>query len=293
MTSLAAAAGIISLTKLIAYVRIEGFKLSIPQLTLEIQLVAALFRVGITSTDPIFAGLAFRGLAAHMTTTISFPLNFISLILLTLYWKEILEKSKIHITSFLTKLRVPFVIAIVFLYTVEITASLVRGIRATGLRNEQASATSGVIYTIFLLVVSVFFFVVGGQVIHRLRVSGELTGLKGVVSDKHSRRSASLWRVTVMLVLTGVFNLIWTSSFILAIFDSFFYTPGGFHLTWTLMYLGVLGGSLAQVAAVKWPFKHQLSFSFASCFRTERSADTSNISTESSEDLSARRSPQP
>lgn len=251
-TLMAAAAGVISMAKLIAYVRLEGFRLSIPQLTLEIQLAAALFRVGITSTDPIYAGLAFPAVAAHMTTTISFPLNFVSLILLTLYWQEILEKSKIHITSFLTKLRIPFIVASIILYVAEIIASLVRAIRF-GIKIEQASTISAAFYIIFLLSLSIFFFVVGGKVIYRLRISKKLTAMKGAVSQ-NSRRTSSLWRVTVMLVLTGVFNLIFISSFVIAVFDAFFYSPGGFHLSWTLMYLGVLGGSLSQVAAVKWPF---------------------------------------
>lgn len=253
-TLMTAAAGIISGAKLIGYVRQDGISLSIPIVSLSVQFAAALFRIGIVSIDPIYAGLSFGATAAHMTTTISFPLNFISMILLTMYWSEILDASKIRISSlrFLTKLRVPFVLACIILYAAEITATLGRAIRFS-IRIPVASTISGVLYIVFTLAASIFFFVYGGRVIHRLLKTSSLTNIRGSSTETSSRTNASLRRLTIMLVVTGLFNLIFITAFVIAVFESFFYTPVGFHLSWTLMYLGILGGSISQVSAVKWP----------------------------------------
>jgi hypothetical protein len=272
-TLAAAAAGIISGAKLIGYVRVEGVRLSIPQVTLAIQFVAALWRISIVSLDPIYAGLVFGAFSAHMTTTLHFPLNFISLMLLTMYWSEVLDASKIRITQFLTKLRVPFIVACIILYAAEIFAALVRAIRF-GIRIGVASTISAVLYIIFMLTASIFFFIYGGRVIRRLYDSGSLTNIKGA-QNQNMKRDATLQRLTFMLVATGIFNIVFISAFVIAVFESYFYTPVGFHLSWTLMYIGVLGGSICQVAAVKWQFENTKTSTDAPSGRVHLSGATS------------------
>lgn len=252
-TLLCAASGVVAGAKLIGYVRNDGVQLTIPQLTLGLQFIAALFRIGIVSTDPIYAGNAFNSVSAHMTSTISFPINFVTLLLLAMYWSEILDASKIRFTSFLNRLRIPFIIACVILVIAEIVSTLLRAIRF-GIKVSVATTVAAVIYVIFMLAVTIFFFVYGARVIQRLRQSKALTNIKGAM-NKSSRRNKSLRRLTVMLLVTGIFNIIFIIAFVIAAVESFFYTPTGFHLSWTLMYIGVLGGSLTQVIAVKWPFR--------------------------------------
>jgi hypothetical protein len=250
-TLMCAVAGSLAGAKLIAYVRIQGIKATVPQVTLGIQFFAALFRISLTSTDPIYAGFFFNGAAAHMTTTIHFPLNFITILLLALYWNEMLNESRIHVTQFLTKLKIPFIIACILLIGFELFSTLLRALPYTGFRVAWASTIAAVLYIVFMLTMSVLFFVFGFKVIRRLKNARETSNMKG----GEAKSDASLRRLTYMIVTTGFFNLVFISAFFIAAVDSAFYHPRGFHASWTLMYLGLLGASISQVAAVKWPEK--------------------------------------
>lgn len=69
-TLAAVAAGSLAGAKLIGYVRVEGFRLNIPQVTLWVQLVAALFRAPVVAIDPIYSGLYMNATGLHMTSTV-------------------------------------------------------------------------------------------------------------------------------------------------------------------------------------------------------------------------------
>lgn len=71
-TLMAATAGSLAGGKLIAYIRLQGVSATVPQVTLGVQFFAALFRIGIVSIDPIYAGLNFGATEAHMTSTVRY-----------------------------------------------------------------------------------------------------------------------------------------------------------------------------------------------------------------------------
>lgn len=170
-----------------------------------------------------------------------------------MYWSEILGQSKIYITSFLGKLRIPFIIASIFIVIVEIVTSLIRAIPALwrlGLRATIATAVSAIVYIIFALVISAFFFIFGIRVLRRVRESAKSYNVHGAGSEN----SASLNRITGLLVGSALFNALFLLGFILAAIDSFFWNPVGQTVGLTLIALGVLGSSITQVAAVKFPY---------------------------------------
>lgn len=197
------------------------------------------------------------------------------MLLLAMYWSEILDKSKIHITSFLSRLRVPFILASIFVTGVEICTTIIRAVRI-GVRVSVASTIAAVVYIIFMTTISVFFFAFGAKVIRRIQESAKSVN----ISTGSSRQTASLRRITALLVSSGVFNIVFITAFIIAAVDSFFYTPVGFTLSWSLMYVGILGGSLTQVMAVK--FRHPNSGGSIPAAGTSNAATTSGSSTHNS-----------
>jgi hypothetical protein len=270
-TLLAAAAACLALAKLIAYARTEGIKANVPQLILLTQFLSSQLRCLIFALDPIYSGLLFNSVAAHMTITVRFslprgiihhgqanprysqihiPFNFISLLLLAMYWSEILNESKIYFTSFLSRLRIPFILASIFIVLVEIATSVIRAAPAlwrAGLKANTATAVSAIVYMIFAITISAFFFVYGIKVIRRIKESSRSANVHG------AGQTASLQRITGLLVGCAVFNAIFVIGFVMAAIDAFFWQPIGQTAGLTIIAIGILGSSLTQVAAVKFP----------------------------------------
>lgn len=62
----------VAITKLVALWRLESIRLQPTQIILGLHLIASIFRMVYIALDPIYAGLLFNGVAAHMTATVRF-----------------------------------------------------------------------------------------------------------------------------------------------------------------------------------------------------------------------------
>lgn len=88
MSLLSGATATVALYKIIVFVKVQGVRLSVPQLTLLALFVGSTFRCAYTAVDPIYMNYAGTlGFQGHMMASIHFPINVITTLLLALYWK--------------------------------------------------------------------------------------------------------------------------------------------------------------------------------------------------------------
>jgi hypothetical protein len=224
---LSAAVAISALTKLIAYVRTFGFQLSVPQLCLTILAVTNTFRTVYHCLDPVYFGYAMNGAGAHMTSTISIPANIIATLLVAFYWAELLDRNKVQVSTFLSRMRIPFVIVSVLVTLVEIASS---ALRASPLPNLGfMTIFSVILYVLVVTVSTVFFATTGTRVLLYIRKSSGMGSLR----EEDKVTSRRLIRKAAMLLLTAsAFNVIWVVGLLLAGVPAFFWVPRGQYSTY-------------------------------------------------------------
>lgn len=244
--SLAAICCAVSLTKLIAFWRVEGLRATTPQLILALHCLASLLRLAYLALDPIYAGLLFNGVAAHMMATITFPFYPISTLLLILTWKEAVDESLSRFAVFLPKLKIPFAILSVILMSAELIASSLRAARAVSIAGS--TAVLSILYVAVLGLLTFCFFFMGVRVL--LRLAALSVDDSSVAAKTYRGR---LIRLAVLLVLNSLCSSLYIVGFIMASVEYFAYSPVGFHVCWSLAWSGLMLGTLTQCAVIRMP----------------------------------------
>lgn len=104
-----------------------------------------------------------------------------------------------------------------------------------------------IVYACILSSFSLIFFIGGYRVLKQLR-------LVSTPQDSETRESlGQLVKMTAFLIASGVCNFVFILGFIISAVESFAYSPVGFHVCWSILYLGLLSGSLVQCLAVRMP----------------------------------------
>lgn len=104
-----------------------------------------------------------------------------------------------------------------------------------------------ILYACILSSFSLIFFVGGYRVLQQLR-------LVSTPQDDEIRESRGrLHKMTTFLIASGACNFVFILGFVLSAVESFAYSPLGFHVCWSVLYLGLLSGSLVQCLAVRMP----------------------------------------
>lgn len=130
-----------------------------------------------------------------MCNTTHVALSCICCLLLALKWRELLLRSKLQVTVFLTTFKYPFFAVATFMFLFEFIASAFRGHWYSLTPINEASWSMLVIMAV---TVSVLLLVSGGQI---------LMHLKNAVGSK--RRIFQLSWTTFMIMGSGIFLLIW------------------------------------------------------------------------------------
>jgi hypothetical protein len=245
-TLISVGTGALALAKYALFIRNLGLQLTIPQIILLIHFLASLFRAIIIALDPIYAGQLFVGYQAHMVSTISLPSLFVATLLLSLYWKESMDRSRVQVNKCLGSMKIPFFILSGIMILVEVINSVLRAVRI-GILGVMTTLTA-VLYIVVLLTLSLIFFVVGVKILLKLRRSDAMINL-----TRHSRSKLRLWRLTIFLVVSGMFNIVFIIGWVLGAFEFFLYSPVGFHVFWTMLYASLILSTLTQVLAIKAP----------------------------------------
>jgi hypothetical protein len=270
----------LALAKLIAYIRIFGFELSIAQTSLAIHAVVNMYRLIYSAVDPLYAGRYLDGFAAHSLPTLTWPFPIITTLLISLYLRELLSKmtmkGNVRIANFLTNMRIPFIIISIVLLGLEVATSALRATRASTLNVLTFIVAAA--YFICASSMAVFFIVTGSRVVgQQLRAAALRNGSTSDAVKGKPRKSKVRWSfkaVKYILVAAGFLLLFCLSLIGLAItvrcsltisvpakimshsecpLQPLFYHPIGHYTVWTMVWVSLYGISFAQIAAFKTP----------------------------------------
>lgn len=225
-TLFSAAVAVAALTKLIAYVAVFGAQISVPQVCLALLALVNMFRTTYCAIDPVYFGLVMNGHAAHMTSTITIPANIIATLLVAFYWSELLDRNNVQVNTFLSRMRIPFIILSLLVTAVEIASSALRTSPNPNL--DFMTIFAAVLYVLIVTASTIYFAITGTKVLLYIRRSSKMGNLR----EEDKLTSQRLIRKAALLLLTAsVFNIIWVIALLLAGVPTFFWTPRGQYST--------------------------------------------------------------
>jgi uncharacterized protein YjeT (DUF2065 family) len=181
------------------------------------------------------------GFQAAILVSFHFPSNMITLLLLALYWKELLDQKKVTVAVFLSRMSIPFIIVSIIAVIGEMVST---SLRATELGSlTVVIVITGVIYLSISLIVTLIFFIFGIQVILRMRSSAKATNSMSTKSKNRIRRT------TAYVMVAGALSFLW----FIGNFGVNQGRPESFIASWTLQYFSAYAGGLSHVIAVRFP----------------------------------------
>lgn len=159
-----------------------------------IDLVANFMRLWFVTVNPYYtSGFDYTFTTICAQTHVA--LTVVCTLLLALKWRELLLKTKLHVTLFLTIFKWPFIIGGLLIFVFNFIAAALRG-HWYDLSTVAKVATSCLIIIAFLC--AVVLFISGIQI---------LMQLKYAVGTK--RRIWNLSQTTFLILISGVFLLLW------------------------------------------------------------------------------------
>lgn len=159
-----------------------------------IDLVANLMRFWFVAVNPFFlSGFDYTWTTICSATHV--PLSMICTLLLALKWRELLLKTKLKVTLFLTTFKWPFLIIASCLFLLEFIASALRGHWYNSTKITQVSIS---ILIVNAFVIATLLFISGIQI---------LVHLNRAVGSK--RRIWTLSRTTFLILFSGLGILLW------------------------------------------------------------------------------------
>lgn len=167
--------------------------------------------------------------------------------LVGLYWSELLQSNQVTMTHFLTRFRYVFFVITALSFIAEIASSV---LRATVANFVAAATIIGLIYFAFTIAMTAVFFYNGVKVLQFVRLSATASNPR---LNSPNKEEKTLQRTSIYLVCSGLFNLVWLSGLCMAAVTSFSNTGFGFFSSMTTMWVGISGGALTQVLALKMP----------------------------------------
>lgn len=225
---LTTAASSIALMKLIAFLTVRGRKISLAIVLLSIEFATNLWRLIYFSLDPVYLGRLFAGPTAHGLSSITWPVGSITMLLVGMYYQEVLSSTKLQISDNVKRLQKPFLIITLVIVCLEIASSSVRASRV-GTLYVLVYITTGY-YILASTVLGVYFCVIGARVLSYFKKSQEKFNTKSKARRKTTKR------VTIFLLATAGCAFLTTVGYILCAVPSF-WTPVGHYIAWrTLNY---------------------------------------------------------
>jgi hypothetical protein len=229
--------------KLFLLISDKGFQLSIGQIVLWLNLLCLMLRVAWLASNPFAAYGGTPFLWVQFGTTFPFAFCISGALLITLYWHEMIQRAGHHINLFLSKMLIPFFIAVAILFMIEIATVIVRGLSAT---IPVVIVVDSILYAIIVLFLLIFF------IITKIRLSREFERLNKSLNLEKGRKLAVASNIVVGI---GSVMVLWLAALIFLAAGKYFWTPAGFTITWVVMLTAMTVLCLLQVLLIRVPFR--------------------------------------
>jgi len=221
----------------------KGFQLSIAQMVLVLNLLCLLIRAVWLCSNPFGAYRTTLLLWVQFGMTFPFALSFCGIILLVLYWHEMIARTGPQINQFVSRMLGPFLFCCGLVLGVEIATSVARGL---GVVIPILTAINAAIYAILALSLLIFFIVT------KIRLSKEFERLNKKLNAQKGKR---LTLASNIIIGIGIVMVCWIIALIILAAGPFFWTPLGFMIIWIVLLVGMNVMCLLQILLIRAPYR--------------------------------------
>jgi hypothetical protein len=181
-----------------------------------IDALANFMRLWYICINPFFVN-KFAYTWTTMCSSTHMALSIICTLLLALKWRELLQRTKLHVTVFLDTFKWPFIIASTLIFLVELISSALRG---HWFDISKLSLASWSFLIIMAFLVTTVLFVSGYQILSHL---GTAIGSR--------RRVLQLSSTTILILCSGFFIFLWGLFQMIFLIRTFHLLKGSIKLT--------------------------------------------------------------
>jgi len=167
-------------------------------------------------------------------------MEVITLLLITFYLFTLIDNSK-KVDIFLGNFNIPFIIIGLIILLQEIVGGIFR-INSLSIYVSVTIIINAILYLVIYIPSIIFFYVIGFMV---LRVTRTLP-------DSLSKK---IRKLTIRILISGIFQLLWLVPIVLTITDYLFLTPESYITIWFLLIFLLLISSAIQLSALDIPPK--------------------------------------
>lgn len=161
-------------------------------------------------------GLTFD---AYFFRSITWPVNIITLLLVGMYYQEVLTSNKLHVADNVQRFKIPFIVITILILILEIVSSSIRASRVGTLYVLVYITTA--YYAVANLILGIYYTVIGSKVLRYFKKSAAEFN---VTTSRHNRDTMT--RVTIFILVTSVCAFATVIGYIMAA-TPFFWTPVG------------------------------------------------------------------
>jgi len=222
------------------FIKRKSFNFNVAQCTLMVHILSNGIRTVILFIDPIFSQGVLPFEYGTFLNTITFPMEVITLLLITFYWFTLIDNSK-KVDIFLGNFNIPFIIIGLIILLQEIVGGIFR-INSLSIYVSVTIIINAILYLVIYIPSIIFFYVIGFMV---LRVTRTLP-------DSLSKK---IRKLTIRILISGIFQLLWLVPIVLTITDYLFLTPESYITIWFLLIFLLLISSAIQLSALDIPPK--------------------------------------
>lgn len=194
LTGMAIACFVVNIYKFQLHLR-HPQTLSIPIMYFAIDNVANIMRFWFVCVNPFYIN-KFAYTWTTICTTTHMALTIICTLLISLKWQELLIRTKLKATMFLSTFKWPFIVVAIIIFATEFVSAVLRG---HWYSINDLPQVSWSFLTIVGFIVTTLLFVSGAQILIQIRYA--------VVS---ARRIWQLNRTTLLILVSGFFLLAWS-----------------------------------------------------------------------------------
>lgn len=234
------------IARLLIYWTYVGFSANISQISHIIQFIAVMIRFVFITVDPFGSRHIMSYLQAQMLTTLSFPFIVLSMLLVTLYWHELIHKVDNKVNPFLSRLKIPFFVICALLLAFEITSSYLRG-SLSGM--TVMTYITGAIYVIASLSTVIFYFYTQ----HQLNKNFKMLNSSKRKAYRKGKRRTNLDSVNKLVLAGGILMCWWIFLVIVGAATPLLWVPEAFFFLWFFGYLTMGAISAVQILPFSLP----------------------------------------
>jgi hypothetical protein len=158
-----------------------------------------------------------------------------------------LTDNRAKVSVGLQRAKIPFIIVVIVIIVVEFVTSGFRAAQGGGNLLDILIIVSGACYIAVCLAASLYFVVIGAQVLKSLREGSKMTGGSG------KRQQTLIRKTTILVIANAVFIWILILSMVVAVVQEVFWDPYGFHIDLMIQDFAILIISILQIWTFKMP----------------------------------------